>query len=53
VECNNKVIPVITGSTRTNSKLSRKYLNNVRGMHEVKEQQKAAILGTAHIILTY
>jgi hypothetical protein len=43
------VIPVITGATRTISKSFRKYPSNVPGNHKVKELQKTAILGTAHI----
>jgi len=45
-----KVIPVIIGATRTISKSFRKYMRNVPGNHEVKELQKTAILGTAHIL---
>ena len=45
-----KVIPVIIGATGTISKLFRKYLSNIPGKHEVKELQKTAILGTAHIL---
>jgi hypothetical protein len=51
-----KVIPVIIGATGTISKSFRKYVSNVSGKHEVKELQKTAILGTAHIlrkVLTY
>jgi hypothetical protein len=44
------VIPVIIGGTGTISKSFRKYLSNVPGNHEVKELQKTAILGTAHIL---
>ena len=44
-----KVIPVITGATGTISKSFRKYVSNIPGKHEVKELQKTAILGTAHI----
>jgi hypothetical protein len=44
------VIPVIIGATGTISKLFRKYLGNVPGKHEIKELQKTAILGTAHIL---
>jgi hypothetical protein len=43
------VIPVIIGATGTVSKSFRKYLSNVPGIHEVKELQKTAILGTAQI----
>jgi len=45
-----KVIPVITGATGTISNSFRKYVSNITGKHEVKELQKTAILGTAHII---
>jgi len=45
-----KVIPVIRGVTGTISKSFRKYVSNVQGKYEVKELQKTAIMGTAHII---
>jgi hypothetical protein len=45
-----KVIPVIIGTTGTISKSFRKYMSNILGNHEVKELQKTAILGTAHIL---
>jgi hypothetical protein len=45
-----KVIPVIIGATGTISKSFRKYVSNIPENHEVKELQKTAILGTAHII---
>ena len=45
-----KVIPVIIGATEAISKTFRKYVSNVPGNHEVKELQKTAILGTAHIL---
>ena len=45
-----KVIPVIIGATGTISKSFRKYVSNIPGNHEVKELQKTAKLGTAHII---
>ena len=45
-----KAIPVIIGATGTVSKSFRKYVSNIPGKHEVKELQKAAILGTAHIL---
>ena len=45
---NNK--PVIIGATGTISKTFRKYVSNIPGNHEVKELQKTAILGTAHIL---
>jgi hypothetical protein len=44
-----KVIPVIIGATVTISKSFRKYVSNMPGNHEVKELQKTAILGSAHI----
>ena len=45
-----RVITVIIGATGTISKSFRKYLSNIPGNREVKELQKTAILGTAHII---
>jgi hypothetical protein len=45
-----KVIPVIIGATGTISKSFRKYVSNIPGNHEVKELQKTAILGIAHIL---
>ena len=46
-----KVIPVIIWATGTISKSFRKYVSNIPGNHEVvKELQKTAILGTAHIL---
>jgi len=51
-----KVIPVIIGATGTISKSVRKYVSNIPGNDEVKELQKTAILGTAHVLrklLTY
>jgi hypothetical protein len=45
-----RVIPVIIGATGTISKSFRKYLSTIPGNHEVRELQKTAILGTAHII---
>ena len=44
------VIPVIIGTTGTILKSFRKYGSNIPGKHEVKELQKTAILGTAHIL---
>jgi hypothetical protein len=43
------VIPVIMGATGTISKSFRKYASNIPKNNEVKELQKTAILGTAHI----
>ena len=45
-----RVIPVIIGATGTISKSFRKYVNDIPGNHDVKKIQKAAILGTAHIL---
>jgi len=45
-----KVIPVIIGATGTISKSLGKYVSDIPGNHDVKELQKTAILGTAHII---
>ena len=50
------MIPVIIGATGTTAKSFRKHASNIPGNHEVKELQKTAILGTAHIlrkVLTY
>jgi hypothetical protein len=44
-------IPVIIGATGTISKSFRKYVSDIPGKHNVKELQKTAILGTAHILL--
>ena len=41
---------IIIGATGTISKLLRKYLNYKSGMQEIREVQKTAILGTAHIL---
>jgi hypothetical protein len=45
-----KVIPVIIGATETISNSFRKYVSNIPENHVVKELQKTAILGTAHIL---
>jgi hypothetical protein len=45
-----RVIPEIIGATGTISKSLRKYVSTIPGNHEVKELQKAAILGTTHIL---
>ena len=44
------ITPVIIGTTGTVSKSFRKYVSNIPGKHEVKELQKTAILGTAHVL---
>ena len=45
-----RVLPVIIGATGTISKSFRKYVSDIPGNHDVKELQKTAILGTAHIL---
>jgi hypothetical protein len=45
-----RVIPVVIGATGTISKSFRKYASNIAGNHDVRELQKTAILGTAHIL---
>jgi hypothetical protein len=45
-----RVIPVMIGATGTISKSFRKYVSDMPGNHDVKELQKTAILGTAHIL---
>jgi len=47
---NTRVIPVIIEGTGTISKSFRKYISSISGYHVVKELQKTAILGTAHIL---
>ena len=44
------IIIIIIGAAGTISKTFRKYVSNIPGNHEVKELQKTAILGTAHIL---
>jgi hypothetical protein len=44
------VIPVIIGATGTISKSFRKYVSTIPGNHDVRELQKTAILGAAHIL---
>jgi len=44
------VIAVIIGATGTISKSFRKYVCYIPGNHELKELQKTAILGTAHLL---
>ena len=43
------MIPVIIGATGTISKTFRNYVSNIPGNHGVKELQKTARLGTAHM----
>jgi hypothetical protein len=44
------VTPVIIGAFGTIPKSFRKYVSSIPGNHEVRELQKTAILGTAHIL---
>jgi hypothetical protein len=44
------VIPVKIGATGTISKSFRKYVSNIPGNHDLREQQKTAIFGTARIL---
>ena len=44
------VLPAIIGVMGTISKSFRKHISNIPGNHKVKEMQKTAILGTAHIL---
>jgi hypothetical protein len=50
VDVKTRVIPVITGATGTISKSFRKQMSNIPGHNDVKELQKKAILGTAHVL---
>ena len=45
-----KVIPVIIGATGSISKSFTKYVSNIPGKREVKELQKTALRGIAHIL---
>jgi hypothetical protein len=45
-----RVILVIVEATGNISKSFRKYVSTIPGNHEVKELQKTALLGTAHIL---
>jgi hypothetical protein len=45
-----RVMPVIIGVTITISISCRKYVSTIPGNHDVRELQKTAILGTAHIL---
>jgi heme/copper-type cytochrome/quinol oxidase subunit 2 len=44
------IISVIIGATGTISKSFRKSVSSIPENHEVRELQKTAILGTAHIL---
>jgi hypothetical protein len=45
-----RVIPLINGATGTISKSLRKYVSTIPGNHDVRELQKTAVLGTAHVL---
>ena len=45
-----RVMSLISGTTGTISKSFRKYVSEIGGNHDVKQLQKTAILGTAHIL---
>jgi hypothetical protein len=45
-----RVKPVIIAATGTISKSFRKYVSTIPGNHDVREIQKNALLGTAHIL---
>jgi hypothetical protein len=45
-----RVIPVIIGASGTTSKSFRKYVRTIPGNHDIRELQKTAILGTAHVL---
>jgi hypothetical protein len=45
-----RVIPVIIGATGTISKSLRNYVSTIPANLEVRELQKTAILGTAHVL---
>jgi hypothetical protein len=44
------IIPVIIGATRIVSKSLQKYLETIPEQHSIDFLQKAAIVGTSHII---
>jgi hypothetical protein len=46
-----KIYKVIIRVTGIISKSLRYFLSNISGKHEIKEQQKTAVLATAHIQL--
>jgi hypothetical protein len=47
---NNNNKQEVIGATGTISKSLKQYLSNIPGKHEMKELQKTAILGTAHLL---
>jgi hypothetical protein len=46
------VIAIIIAAIETISKSFRKYLSYIPGKHEIKELQRTATVGTAHILRT-
>jgi hypothetical protein len=50
VKCKNKSDATTNKVAGTTSKSSRQYLSNLSGKHDMKELQKTAILGTAHLL---
>jgi hypothetical protein len=47
---NTGVIPVTIGATGTISKSFRKYVSTISENHAVRELQRTAVWGTAHIL---
>jgi hypothetical protein len=45
-----KVIPVIAGATGTISKSFGNYPSHVSGKHDIRELQKTAMFGIAHVL---
>jgi hypothetical protein len=45
-----KAIPVITGANGTIPESFRQYPSNIPGKHKIKDLQKAAVLGTVHML---
>jgi hypothetical protein len=50
VECESKNATGNNTGDWNHCKILGQYLNNKSGKHEIKEQQKTAILGTAHVL---
>jgi len=51
VECEEKVVPVITVATATITNLLRQHQNSLLGKHEIKKlEKKSAILGTVNVL---
>jgi len=43
-----KVIPVTTGAMKSSLSITRIYLSNITGKHEIEERQTTDAVGTAH-----